>query len=296
MAAPIVSAARAAPIAWSALVAASQQPSRFAMAITRRTAEQTALYSAWKAEVAAKAAEDPPIGYSIEAAIIGKLTGSWRPLSPTSTCLVSLLPNDFPYNVEPGVAHAVLWLERGEGLSQEEALAAATRLAADGTGRPRERESRALWWGAPGAAREVLAFENPTAARSVKMIRHFQVFMRPAVRAGEGAGEGAGARVEAGWSPAKRDALLELVLGSGGAADADAGVDWEAAAAGTAEAGSLFARTAGEAKEQWQHVLEPALRFALAKQASLESEAGEYEQLFDEEWRGWAGRYRVARA
>jgi len=140
MAAPIVSAARAAPIAWSALVAASQQPSRFAMAITRRTAEQTALYAGWKAQVAAKAAEDPSIGYGIEAAFIGKLTGSWRPLSPGSTCLVSLLPNDFPYHVEPGVAHAVLWLERGEGLSQEEALAAATVLAADGTGRPRMRD------------------------------------------------------------------------------------------------------------------------------------------------------------
>jgi hypothetical protein len=68
-----------------------------------------------------------------------------------------LLPNTYPYNVAPGIAHYVLFRRRDLPLTSPSTLLA-------------ERFGGC----------EVAWYENPEPLRSIKSVRHYQVFVREA--------------------------------------------------------------------------------------------------------------------
>lgn len=70
---------------------------------------------------------------------------------------VEWAPNDFPYDLEPGIAHFVVWSARGE-LSREEVLLLAREKAGPGV--------------------ELAVFVNPPGLRSVHRVWHAHVLVR----------------------------------------------------------------------------------------------------------------------
>jgi len=72
-------------------------------------------------------------------------------------------PNDFPYFVEPGIEHHVIWVSGFAGAPLETHPEIAAEL---------ERQRPAGSW-------EVLFWENPTELRSIPEVRHVQVLSRP---------------------------------------------------------------------------------------------------------------------
>ena len=72
-------------------------------------------------------------------------------------------PNDFPYFVEPGIEHHVIWVSGFADAPLETHPEIVAEL---------ERQRPAGSW-------EVLFWENPTELRSIPEVRHVQVLSRP---------------------------------------------------------------------------------------------------------------------